>query len=234
MLPSMIQEFKIEGMSCKNCVDKITEAMRGHGLREVEVSLREPQLKFTSDVTVTPESVELWLAPLKSYHVAGMVVPRLSFFATYKPLILVFWYIVLGVALEEMGQSEVNSIRAMSIFMGGFFLFFSFFKFLNLKAFAEAYSTYDVIAKKWSAWGLIYPFLELALGILYCLQVSGWVNFATIALMAISLIGVVQALLQKRTIQCACLGTIFNLPMSKVTVFEDGLMILMAAVMIIK
>ena len=30
-------------------------------------------------------------------------------------------------------------------------------------------------------------------------------------------------------IRCACLGTVFNLPMSTVTLVEDGLMIAMAA-----
>ena len=31
--------------------------------------------------------------------------------------------------------------------MGGFFVAFSFFKLLNLPAFADAYATYDVAAK---------------------------------------------------------------------------------------
>lgn len=37
----------------------------------------------------------------------------------------------------------------------------------------------------------------------------------------------------KRKIKCACLGTGFNLPMSTVTIIEDGTMILMSAVMIL-
>jgi hypothetical protein len=47
--------------------------------------------------------------------------------------------------------------------------------------------------------------------------------------MAVSSIGVIQSVFQKRKIRCACLGTVFNLPMSTVTLVEDGLMIAMAA-----
>ncbi len=43
-----------------------------------------------------------------------------------------------------------------------------------------------------------------------------------------------QALLQKRTIQCACLGTALKLPMTKVTLGEDLLMGLMALGMLAK
>jgi len=43
-----------------------------------------------------------------------------------------------------------------------------------------------------------------------------------------SIIGVLQSVLNKTKIQCACLGSVFKLPMSSVTMFEDGLMIVMS------
>ncbi|OYW82093.1 MAG: heavy metal transporter, partial [Sphingobacteriia bacterium 32-37-4] len=39
--------------------------------------------------------------------------------------------------------------------------------------------------------------------------------------------------LNKKKIQCACLGDVFNLPMSTVTIIEDALMIGMSAVMLL-
>jgi hypothetical protein len=39
--------------------------------------------------------------------------------------------------------------------------------------------------------------------------------------------------LNKRKIRCACLGAVFNLPMSTITIIEDGLMILMSLTMLI-
>ncbi len=51
--------------------------------------------------------------------------------------------------------------------------------------------------------------------------------------MSISFIGVLQSVLNKQKIQCACLGDVFNLPMSTVTIIEDALMIAMSATMLI-
>ncbi len=117
--------------------------------------------------------------------------------------------------------------------MGGFFIVFSFFKMLNLRGFASSYASYDVIAKRWMPYGYVYPFIELALGVAFLLRFKPFAtNLATVVVMAISSIGVIQSLLQKKKIQCACLGTVFNLPMSSVTLIEDLLMVGMAVAML--
>lgn len=53
-------------------------------------------------------------------------------------------------------------------------------------------------------------------------------NAVTAVVMGVSLLGVLKAVLSKQAIRCACLGTVFNLPMSTVTIVEDGLMLAMA------
>jgi len=118
-------------------------------------------------------------------------------------------------------------------FMAAFFLVFSFFKMLDIKGFAESYATYDIAAKKWMWWGYVYPFIELFLGLAYLSRFNLLAtNIITFAVMSISIIGVLQSVLNKRKIQCACLGAVFNLPMSTITILEDALMIGMSAVMI--
>lgn len=57
-------------------------------------------------------------------------------------------------------------------------------------------------------------------------------NSLTVLVMSISIIGVLQSVLNKQKIQCACLGAIFNLPMSTVTIIEDALMIVMSGIML--
>jgi hypothetical protein len=75
--------------------------------------------------------------------------------------------------------------------------------------------------------------VELGLGVAYLAGLAPVAtNLVTLVVMLIGLVGVSQALLQKRRIQCACLGTVFNLPMSRVTFIEDGLMAAMAATML--
>ena len=132
-------------------------------------------------------------------------------------------------------NENFNWLQAMLTFMSGFFLVFSFFKLLNLKGFAESYVMYDVLAKRIPIWAYIYAFVELALGIAYLINFNPLVtNSITLIVMSISIIGVLQSVLNKKKIQCACLGAVFNLPMSTVTIIEDALMIAMSALMILK
>ncbi|MFX5252826.1 hypothetical protein ABTD06_18940, partial [Acinetobacter baumannii] len=78
-----------------------------------------------------------------------------SWFQTYKPILLIFGYITGITLLAEWVQGDFIWMRWMNYFMAGFFLVFSFFKLLNLKGFAESYSMYDIVAKRWNGWGYV-------------------------------------------------------------------------------
>ena len=122
----------------------------------------------------------------------------------------------------------------MSNFMAGFFLVFSFFFFLNLRGFADSYSMYDVMARKWTGWGYVYAFVELVLGIAFLTGFNPILtNSVTFVVMSVSIVGVLQSVFNKRKIKCACLGDVFNLPMSTVTIIEDALMIAMSGFMLL-
>ncbi len=122
-----------------------------------------------------------------------------------------------------------NLQAAMSDFMAAFFLVFGAFKLFNLAAFAEAYAMYDIIAKRSFIYAYAYPFIEIALGIAYLFRLFPTAtNLITLAIMIISSIGVAQELAQKRSAMCACLGTVFKVPMTYVTLAEDLLMAAMA------
>jgi hypothetical protein len=124
-------------------------------------------------------------------------------------------------------------MEGMNVFMGGFFLAFSFFKMLDIKAFADSYAMYDLVAMKWSKWGYVYAFLELALGIAYVAHFdSVLTNSVAFGLMAISIPGVILSVIEKKKIKCACLGTVFNLPMSTLTIVEDATMLIMSGFML--
>lgn len=154
--------------------------------------------------------------------------------ATYFPLALLSAYLVLVPAFAQWGTSAFDWHAWMRHFMAAFFLAFSFFKLLNVRAFADAYAGYDLLAAKWHGWGFIYPFVELALGVAYLINFQPKLtNALTFIVMSFSLLGVLRAVLSKRKIQCACLGAVFNLPMSTVTIVEDALMAAMALWMLV-
>jgi hypothetical protein len=156
-----------------------------------------------------------------------------TWFQTYKPVLLIFTYI-LGITLLIEAKQDFVWTRWMNNFMGGFFLAFSFFKLLDLKGFAESYFSYDIIAKRWFGYGYVYAFTELALGLAYLTSFNALLtNSITFIVMSISIVGVLQSVLHKRKIKCACLGAVFNLPMSTITIIEDGLMIVMSFVSVL-
>lgn len=106
--------------------------------------------------------------------------------------------------------------------MGLFFVVFAFFKILDVPGFARASVSYDILAKRWPTYGYLYPWVELALGISYLLHF--WplaTNLITLVVMSVGTVGVVNAVMKKQQIQCGCLGTVFQLPMSTVTIVED-------------
>lgn len=154
---------------------------------------------------------------------------------TYYPLLLLAAFLVFIPILAQWGSGQPFDGQAwMRHFMAAFFLAFSFFKLLDVRAFAQAYAGYDLVAKAWAPWGFLYPFVELALGIAYLVNFNPTItNTVTLVVMGVSLIGVVRAVLSKQAIRCACLGAVFNLPMSTVTIIEDGLMVAMAAWMLL-
>ncbi|MDP1562428.1 MAG: heavy-metal-associated domain-containing protein [Pirellulaceae bacterium] len=152
---------------------------------------------------------------------------------TYYPLILILAFLLGIVTLLELNAGGIVWGRVMSNFMGGFFLVFSFFKLLDLRGFADSYQMYDVVAQRFRSYGYAYPFIELLLGMAY---LTGFqpvlTNVVTLIVMSVSAFGVFKSLVAKRKIRCACLGTVFNLPMSTVTLVEDSLMAGMAALML--
>lgn len=156
-----------------------------------------------------------------------------SKWSAYYPLLLVFAFVAGIATLADLRDGTFDWANVMNWFMGGFFLVFAFFKLLDVPAFVMAFQTYDVVARRVPAYGYAHPLIELGLGLAYlCGVFPVAINLITIGVMAAGLIGVTQAVLTRRKIQCACLGTVFNLPMSSVTIVENGLMVAMALAMI--
>ncbi len=150
------------------------------------------------------------------------------------PLIIIFAFIILFSVIASW-QRQVFSYQSIMLdFMAGFFLVFGGFKLIKLSAFAEAYAMYDVIAKRVRAYGYIYPFIEIALGLAFLLRYEilavAWI---TLGLMLINSLGAYNGIRDKKVLMCACLGSVFKLPMSYVSLGEDLLMVLMALAIIL-
>jgi copper chaperone CopZ len=235
---TVTRQFKTN-LRCGSCVAAIKPHLdRALGVDRWQVDIASPDKTLTVDGTAPIEAVKeaverggyQILGEIKTKPVQALVAEAATPATTYYPLLLLVGFLLSVVALVEIRAGSFAWERAMGNFMGAFFLAFSFFKLLDLRGFADSYLSYDVVAKRFPAYGLIYPFIELLLGVAYITDFQPVVtNVATLVVMSVSSIGVIQSLLNKRKIRCACLGTVFNLPMSTVTLVEDGLMVAMAA-----
>jgi len=147
----------------------------------------------------------------------------------YQPLIVIIAMITIAAAII----SRLNGQEFIIAFMTGFFLVFSGFKLIDLKGFAEGYSTYDLLAQKWFGYGYIYPFIELAFGLL---MLSGyhptWLLWLEFGLMTFSGLGVALKLAKREQFTCACLGTLLKVPLTYVTLIEDFGMAALALILI--
>jgi copper chaperone CopZ len=239
----MTHNYKISGMTCEGCEAKVKIALENvDGVVNANVDRHKGEAEIHMQKHIPTSVFKEALRPYPKYQLSEKQEnipqstedePR-SWLQTYKPVLLIFSFIT-GISFLAQANAPVFSwMLWMEHFMAGFFLTFSFFKLLNLKGFADTYSTYDIIASRWRSYAFIYAFIELGLGIAYLIGFRPIItNTVTLVVMSISLAGVLQSVLNKRKIRCACLGDVFNLPMSTVTIIEDVLMILMSAVMLI-
>jgi len=144
---------------------------------------------------------------------------------SYIPLIVIISLIFLASLVLSWNDYQAGAFSiasSITYFMIGFFIVFAGFKLMDLKGFAEGYSTYDLLAQKWFGYGYIYPFIELAFGVL---MLAGLHNpallWAEVVVMGFSGIGVSIKLAKGEDFQCACLGTFLKVPLTKITLIED-------------
>ena len=225
----LMTEFAISGMTCNGCRSKVEKTLAAL-LPDVNVTLDPP--RAITSATVGADQLNAALAQIGKYRASAMqaasAVAAPGWIATYYPLLLVM-------ALIAVVPLATGSFMGwMMGFMAGFYIVFGAFKLLDVPAFARSYAQYDVIAMYFPAWGYVYPFVEVALGFGFLFWFDMYLlSWIALALSLIGAIGVIKATSSKQTIECACLGTVFKLPMSVVTVIENLGMAAMAGWMLL-
>jgi len=154
-----------------------------------------------------------------------------SNFKRLIPLFYVFLFIFIFPLIRQVGG--INGMLYMMDFMGIFFLVFGLFKLIDLHGFVNGFQEYDFIAKKFKFYGYIYPFVEILLGMMYLLGIMYlWQNLLVLILSSIGIYTAYKYIDHEDDIRCVCLGTMFDLPMTWVTLSENVLMLIMVLFMI--
>ncbi|MEP1488844.1 MAG: MauE/DoxX family redox-associated membrane protein [Algibacter sp.] len=233
----MIHTYIVTGMTCNGCRTSVEEKLNNvDGVIKTNVYLE------TSEATIeTQESIpiDVLQKALPSKYVitekqvvAPVLIEQKSELQQLFPLFLIFGYITITSVLLNYKPWSINGF--MLDFMGLFYIVFSFFKLLDLKGFPESFRMYDPLAKVIPVYALIYPFIEVVLGVLFLMRIQIPIALIiTLIILSITTIGVTKSLLDKKSIQCACLGTALKLPMTKATFIENSIMIVMAVIMLL-
>ena len=233
--------YTVTGMTCNGCkasVEKHLNALQK--ITSVFVNLEKAEATVEMNTLISTEELQNSLP--EKFSISEKIIDEAftpsgieeqkSSFQQLKPLFIIFGYITVASVLLHYKSWNWSSF--MLDFMGLFYVVFSFFKILDLKGFPESFKMYDPLAKQILFYAKIYPFLELALGILFLMRIQiPMALIVTIIILGITTIGVTKTLLNKKAIQCACLGRALKLPMTKATFIENTIMIVMAIIMLV-
>ena len=243
----MIQTFNISGMTCEACEYKIQHVLTQiPNVNSVTAKHFNNSVVIESLAKIDKSAIIETLYPHPKYALIDIadlpikVGDSLSETSLnqYYPLFLIAGFITV-VSLLTSFQQGIYVSKNFEIkiflhnFMTGFFLVFSFFKLLDIKSFAESFQMYDLLAVKLPVYGKVYPFIELGLGILCLIHFQlYYVYLVDIVIMGFGALGVIKSVLGKRKIRCACLGSVFNLPMSTITIIENSLMVMIGIILL--
>jgi len=150
---------------------------------------------------------------------------------TYKPVLVLFAIaallaIAIGFIVGWAGGFWLTIPRFISIAM----VLLALLKLQDVESFSTMFLNYDVLADKWVPYGYIYPYAELAAGLL---MLAGVLTIISVPLaLFIGGVGawsVFKAVyLEKRELKCACVGGNSNVPLGFVSLTENLMMVGMA------
>jgi len=233
----MKSKFLVSGMTCSGCESTIEKSLCNIiGVERVQANVKSGTVPIESNRQLT--IIELQLALPERFKLSEFQSDRFqtvdkqkSKIAQLFPLFLILFYVLISSILLN---NEAPFQRGFMLdFMGLFFIVFSFFKLLDLKGFKESFAMYDPLAIIIPSYGFIYPFIEVILGLFFLLRIYIDLSLlATILILGMTSVGVTRALINKKSIICACLGSTLNLPMTLATFIENAIMIVMAVIML--
>ncbi len=242
----MKHSYKITGMTCNGCRTSVEEKLKSiEGVTDVSVNLElaEATIQMQSHIRVQElqdalsekykiiekEAVNIF----EEVHTKEISLYQKTKVQQLQPLLIILGYIAIASIL--LHYKNWSTTEVMLDFMGLFYIVFSFFKMLDLKGFPDSFKMYDPLAKAIPVYGWVYPFIETALGLMFLMRFQISIALiTTLIVLGITTIGVTRTLLDKRTMQCACLGTALKLPMTEATFIENAIMIIMAVLMLIQ
>jgi glutaredoxin len=143
---------------------------------------------------------------------------------TYRPVIALFSMTALmALAASFAIYGTPFTTRAGEWFIAFSMCILAMLKLQNVDKFATMFLNYDLLAKRWVPYSRIYPFAEGLAGV-------NWLSIpVALTIGGIGAVSVFKAVyIDKRELNCACVGGDSNVPLGFVSLTENVMMVAMA------
>ncbi|GAA5483172.1 glutaredoxin family protein [Haloferula sargassicola] len=156
---------------------------------------------------------------------------------TYQPVVAVF-AVAFAMALTTCWamRGGLDAIRVIELFIAFSMGVLGILKLQDLLGFSTGFVQYDLLARKYVPYSYVYPYIEAGGGALMIAGLFTWV-VAPIVLIAsgIGAISIIKAVyVEKRDLNCACVGGGSSVPLGFISLSENLMMIAMSVWMMVK
>ncbi|WP_370715120.1 MauE/DoxX family redox-associated membrane protein [Sphingomonas sp. IW22] len=155
---------------------------------------------------------------------------------SYRPVIALFaMTALLALSTSQAAFGSPFTAHALQWFGGFSMAVLALLKLQDVEKFSTMFLNYDLLAKRWTRYGYIYPFAEGLAGVLMVAGVLNWLSIP-IALFigTVGAVSVFKAVyVDRRELKCACVGGSSNVPLGFVSLTENLGMIAMGVWMLI-
>ena len=155
---------------------------------------------------------------------------------SYTPVLVVFAVaLLIAAAIAWLRFGTLTSLSILPTFIAVAMCLLAMLKLQDVEKFSTMFLNYDLLAQKWPTYGYVYPFAELAAGVLMLAGALTWLS-APVALIigGVGAVSVFKAVyIDRRELKCACVGGSSNVPLGFVSLTENLMMIAMAVAMLL-
>lgn len=150
---------------------------------------------------------------------------------TYQPVIAIFSVALLtAISCAYSFYGAFLPSRILELFIAFSMIILGIMKLRDLSSFSVQFLSYDLLARRKVRYAYAYPFLETGAGIL---MLGGFLTFlssaAALFIGTVGAISVIKAVyVDKRELECACVGGGSKVPLGFVSLTENLMMIFIA------
>lgn len=156
---------------------------------------------------------------------------------SYQPVVALFaTTFLMAVAAAFVAEGAWLSIRTAEWFVAFSMCGLAFLKLRDVESFSTMFLNYDLLARRWVPYGYVYPFAEGIAGVLMIAGVARWLSVPlALFIGTVGAVSVFKAVyVDRRELECACVGGDSNVPLGFVSLTENLMMIAMAIWMAVR